>query len=362
MNTEWARGGSTGKVIWGCVLAALLSLIIPFATVLGAAVLWPVLMLSGIFLVFLQCYGGWLPAGLFVALSMVSSLYTSGQELMWMNLVASILPGMITLKRVQDRSPFFETLGTALIAYVGGVVAAAFIANRVFGGDLIAKAMDMVRDSVRLMPDNFIAAFVDALNSTLSANGLDAEAAFTVESYRAQMLAAVDLMQQTYTAILPATLLTGSALSAVLSTLWGSWTLARTGRATNESFAGMSRWFLPGYASLGALGFWIVGYVLSNTDSQVGGYVFVVINYLAGMLFIIQGLSALDRRMLARDRSLRARRITIWLLAIGSLLISLLSTVLVVGGIGSALYGSHGCVRLWLEKKKRDSSDGDSQD
>ena len=76
----------------------------------------------------------------------------------------------------------------------------------------------------------------------------------------------------------------------------------------------------------------------------------------------MQALCALNRRMLRADRSLGRRRALIGLLAVLALLFRSLGTMLCYIGVASALFGSHGAIRLWMKKRENGDSDQDNPD
>ena len=111
-----------------------------------------------------------------------------------------------------------------------------------------------------LMPDAFFAPFVDMINSAMS-TGIPGMKAMTKEDYRAQVAGVLNLMSEVYQQSLPGALLSGAALTGVLSVTWGNWLRARRGLATDESYIGPTwRWFLPRNVTLGLTLMWVVAY------------------------------------------------------------------------------------------------------
>ena len=348
-----------GKLVWSVVLALVVGALLPVITVLQITLLMPVLMLGGVFTVYLQCYGGWVPAGVFLAAGMVSTAWFAGTEAMWMVLAAGMAPALLTLRGIALKRPFFEQMRASLACYILGLMAAMGIAYAGFGAGMVARLRDGLRAQFALMPDAAFQPLVDAVNSALGLGGMRGMGLITVQIYRGQIAGILDLMQTTYAQTLPGTLLSGAMLTAMASVLWGNWTLARRGLATNDSFVGMSRWHLPGQIALGALALFAVGYVISASGYASGDTVYLTVYQLVSVLFAVQGLAAIDRRMLNASRSLNRRRAALALLIIGALTLQLLATFLVIYGVLSALFGSKGSVRLWLEKRRDDHSDHD---
>ena len=351
-----------GKMVGAIVLAAVLGMLLPLITLAQITLLLPVLMFGGLFAVYLQCYGGPAPACTFLAVGLISAGWLTGSTLMWMLLAASLLPAAPIVFGISRKQPFCEQLRNAIVFYALGLLAALLIAYGSFGSGMIAKLMDAIRSEFARMPDAAFRPFVDAINSALGASGLQGFGAFTVQTYRAQLSGVLDLMQRTYAQTLPGTLLSGVVLSGTLSVLWGNWTLARRGMSTNESFIGMSRWFLPARITVGALVMWVASYIIANTDYAGGATVYATVYRLVGTVFAIQGFAAADRRMMDAGRSVSGRRVLITLLAIAALLMQLVASVLSILGMISAVTGSHGALRLWLDKRRNNHTDDDDFD
>lgn len=347
----------------GCVAFALaLGLLLPIVALFQISMLVPVLMLCGIAAAFLHARAGWLPTGLLYAAALGSTLWFFGLRIMLLVLAAAVLPSLVVIRGVAAKQPFFRQMSLGIAAYAAGLVAAVLAAYAAFGGNMVAKIMDVLRQEFQRMPDAALQPFADAVSSALAMSGLQREGGFTVEMYRAQLSGVLDLMQQTYAQALPGTLLTGAMLSGVLSVFWGNWTMARHGMATNESFIGMSRWFLPGQVTGGAVALWAASFLVSRSSYSAGATVYVTVAEAAGAVFVIQALSAIDRRMLTADRGVGRRRVLIALLSVGALIFRGIATLLCAMGVISALFGSHGAVRLWLESRQNDHSDRDDPD
>ena len=138
--------------------------------------------------------------------------------------------------------------------------------------------------------------------------------------------------------------------------------MARRGMATNESFVGMSGWFMPAHLTLGALGLWAVGLILMLSGSANGPTVYITIAQAVGAAFAVQALCALDRRMLRADRPLSRRRLLIGLLCVAALLMRSLGSALAYVGAASALFGSHGALRRWTQNRPKDPTDDEGSD
>lgn len=348
---------SAGKLVWGIALALVVGALLPLITVLQAMLLLPVMMVGGVFAVFLQCYAGWIPAALFMAAALAGTAWFAGPQLMWMLLLAAFLPAGFAIRGIVAKQPFFEQLRGAIALYALGLLAAMGVAYACFGAGMVGKFMDAVRAEFARMPDAAFAPFLDTINAAMLLNGAQGMKMITVEVYRAQVNGLLDLMQSTYAQMLPGTLLCGALLSGVATVLWGNWRMARRGLASDESFIGMSRWFLPAQISVGALALWLGSYLIAAGGYASGSTVYSTVYQLVRAVFTIQAISAIDRRMLKNGRSLRARRALLAVPLVASALIPLFATLLFAIGLTSALFGSRGAVRQWMEKRANDHSD-----
>ena len=359
MDSNQVISVSRGRLVGNILLALLIGTLLPFIAIAQVSLLAPVLMLCGIFAVRMKVRVGWVPAITLFGAAVGSFVVFMGEALSVALVLAAVLPAVFCIRAMPQKKPFFEQMKGGILAYGLGLVAAMLALYLMFGGNMIARFVDLIRQEFARMPDAALQPVVDALNSAFTLSGVRPTELFTVEIYRAQLAGVLDLMQQTYAQALPGALLSGALLSGVLTVLWGNWTMARLGLATNESFVGMSGWFLPGQVSIGALALWIVGFILAVSRYNGGATVYQAVCQLSGSIFAIQALSALDRRMLRGGASLSRRKVMISLLTVAALLLSEFALVLSVIGTLSAFFGSHGVFKRPLNGEHDDQSDRD---
>ena len=353
---------STGATVFKCVLALVLGALLPVAMLIEVLSLCPVLLLGGLFTVFFQTSAGWLPAGLFLGAHIASTAFFCGPTVMAMVLVSGALPGLMSLRDARLRRPFFTQLRQGLFYYGAGMVAAIGVAYISFGSGMVQKFMDAMREQFNRMPDAALQPFVEAVNSALSAQSLPGLSGITVSDYRSSLMGVLDLMQQTYGQMLPGALLSGALVSAVLSTLWGNWRMARRGLATTESFTGMTEWFLPGQVTIGMLLLWGVSLLVAQGSIAAGDAVLATVQQLATYTFLFQALASMDRRYFERGMPLRTRRILIGVALAFSLIFRDVAGILMVVGILSALFGRKGLFRGRMDRNDNDDSDPDDPD
>ncbi|MDO4865465.1 MAG: hypothetical protein Q4C10_02835 [Clostridia bacterium] len=355
----------SGQTVGLVILAVIVGALLPVAAIfqLELAVTLPVLMLGGVYAVFLHARAGWVPAGALIASALASAAWLLGFEPMLMLAAAAVLPALVVMRGVAQRQPFFRQLRQGLVAFVLGLLAAMLVAYATFGGSMISRFMDVVRQIIGRIPDASLQAMLDALRGALP-EGAEMAETLTVENYRGMMMGALDMLEQFYAQMLPGALFSGALFSGALAVLWGNWTKARRGMATNDSFVGLSRWFLPANVAVGAIGLWLAGFILLNAGYGSGETVYATTNQIAGTAFYIQALAALDRRLIRGDRPLPRRRLAITLLVIASMLIRTVASVMTFVGLASALFGTRGAVKLWAQRRQGqdDHSDRDDPD
>lgn len=346
-----------GKVALGVVLAIVIGALTPVLTVLEMSVLMPVVLLSGVFMAFLYFYAGPVPAWLFTGVQLASTAFALDTTFMWMLLVGGTLPAAVVIRGIARKQPFFEQLRRGIAAYAAGVIGAILIAYMRYGGNMIGKLVDALQGQFDLMPDEMFAPFVDALNAALTASGLPGMRQVTVSDYRAQLTGILSLLGDTYGQTLPGTLLSGAALSGVLSVLWGNWIQARRGLATNDSYVGLNAWFLPRQVTFGLALIWVVSYILSETGYAGGSAAYTTVYQLVSMAFYVQALAAIDRFFYRRGASSRRRTRLVVLAMVFGLLFRLFGAMMFILGAASALFGSHGAIRRASDRSNDNPSD-----
>lgn len=360
METNQVTHRPGGKTVGSVVLGIIVGALLPIVALFQISMLVPTLMLGGIFAAFLYARSGWAGPGALLAAALASSAFLLDGTLTLILLAAALLPALAIIRGIGQKAPFFEQLLNGIVAFVVGLLAAMFIAYAAYGGGMVTQFIDLLRTQYAQMPDSALQPLVEWANAMLPAS-VGGEA-ITVAYFRSQLSGLLDLMQQTYARMLPGALLSGALLSGVIAVLWGNWTLARRGMATNESFVGMSGWFLPSQVSVGAVALWAVGLIIMSVNPESGETVYLTIAQTVGAAFAVQAFSALDRRMIRVGRQLGRRRLLITLLAVAALLLRGFASMLAYVGAASALFGSHGAIKRWRQRRQDDPSDQDDSD
>ena len=342
-----------GRLACGIVLAMVVGGLLPLIITLEAMLLFPVFMVGGILLVYLYCYAGPVPAGLYILSQLVSCAYLGGATITLAAVVTNILPGMVTIRGIQLKQPFFAQLKRSIAMYVGGLLLAIVYAYAVYGGGMITRFMNLLRAQYDHMPDDYFAPFIDMYN-----NAMAGVSTMTIEVFRGQLNGMLDLMQQAYAASLAGMLMAGAMLSGVLSTLWGNWKMASRGFATSQSFVGMSYWFLPSRVTSACLFMLAAGWLISRGSYASGHTVYSTIGIIVGAVFAVQAAAAIDRRLMRGTMRTSARRSVITVVMALALFLPTLQTAVIMIGALSALFGSHGSIRLWLNNRQFHDNNG----
>ena len=326
----------------GIVLAIVLGIVTPVLTVIEVSLLMPVILLNGLFMVFLYCYSGRMPSWLYMTIQLGAAAVLMGSTYMWTTMAAGVFPAILAMRGIMLKKPFFEQLKADIAFYLLGMLGAIIIAWTALGGNVIGRITGSLRDQFNLMPDDLFAPFVDALNRAIP-SGISVP--MTVSSYRERVMAVLELLGETYAQVLPGKLICGAALSGALTALWGNWLMARHGLAGKGSYIVLSRWFLPGQTVVGLLLMWLIAYLISATDYSSKTSVYIAVYDLVSAAFYIQAIGAVDRFLSRRGASGRKRHVLVVLTMILGLVLRIFNSILFVIGACSALFGSHGIVK-----------------
>ena len=346
----------TGKLALGLFLAILIGALTPIITVLEMSMLMPVLLLSGAFTVFLYCYAGRTPAWLYTVVQLCATYLLLDLRFALMLMTAGTLPAAACIRQIVLKRPFFDQMKTAIALFLAGMLGAVTIAYASFGGNMIERMADALKRQFDLMPDAFFTPFVEMVNTALSGANLPGMKAMTVADYRAQIGGFLNLMSEIYQQSLPGALLTGGALTGVVATLWGNWLRARRGLATDESYIGPTRWFLPRNVTLGLTLMWVAAYLLSQTRYAQGETIYYTVYSLATLAFFIQALGAVDRFFFRQGMPDSRRRAMLVITLVLGTVFRLFNTILFAIGAGSALFGSHGAFHRPLPQDNDDDT------
>ena len=352
---------SGGRLALGIVLAMALGLLTPLLLALEACFLMPVLVLSGVMMIFLYGYAGRVPAWLYMTVQLGATAALFNSTFMWMTMAAGTFPAILAMRGIIMKRPFFEQLKTDVGLYLAGLVVAVLIVYTAYGGNIIGRAVDGLTEQFKHMPDLWFQPFVDAINRAFSTGETQGISPIDIADYRTRVLAMLQLVGETYERVLPGNLLAGSMMSGVVTVLWGNWLMARRGMATNESFIGMERWFLPRWATLELLLLWIIAYFISESEYASAEAVYMAAYAIVSTAFMFQGLAAINRFCYRRSMTDRKRRVLTVLGLVFGMVFKLFNSFLFILGALSALFGSHGSISIRISRGGDDDDDDDDE-
>ena len=345
--------GSGAKVVLGTVMAIAFGMATPIALVLemSFAFIALTLVLGGLLMVFLYCFAGRLPAMLYMCAQLTATSLLLNNTFMWMMLLAGTMPAVIMIRGIALKRSFYEQMRIGIIVCVIGLVAALAVARNAYGGNLIGRISEIMREEMKLMPKELLMPMTEAMNTILSANGAG-PARFTIETAIDQI---IELMEALYGQMLPAALVSGAIFTAVLSVLWGNWILARRGISGGSAFLRIEDLFLPSGITIGLTVLWIGSRILSGTDYAYGSTIHTVIYYIISSAFALQAAAACCRMAARRSWTEGKRDIVATVMILFGLVTRLFNTPMFIFGGASAIFGSHGVIRAFR-------NDNDAQD
>ena len=186
---------SGGRRALSLILAVVFGILTPVAMTLEVMLILPVVMLSGLFMVFFHAYGGRMSAWLYMTVQLAATAVLLGSTFMWMTMVAGTFPGILCMRGILGKQSFFGQLRVDIAFYLFGLLGAVLIAFGAYGGNIIGRGMDYFEAQFKQIPDSWFQPFVEAINAQLQLSG---SARLSVEGYRAQAQAVIQLMGETF--------------------------------------------------------------------------------------------------------------------------------------------------------------------
>ena len=336
------------RLALGCLAGALLALVSPWLTLTELFAEVPLVLLPAIGLAAIHRWAGRIAAGVSSLLVMLSFGYFAGTTFMWAMFLLMLNP-LTMLLRIGGK-PFFEQLRHALIGFAMGLAMAVLLFYIAYGGGLVEKLMAVVPEMLHAMPTEALEA---ALSTVPGVAGYDA----------AGFLDLVDglfvSLTASYKLYLPGRLFSGTLITAVLCTLISNRMQKKAGIAGPGCYVPMSRWHMPASMSGGLLMILLVSYVLQMAGFRGGNTVFHAVFEIAVWAFVFQALASISRRM---DGTLPGHGVKIFLMCM-LLAIAMLGSApsIAVYGFLSAILGSRGALRLYMEQRKNKEDNDDSE-
>ena len=336
-----------GRKIAGIVLGALLAVVAPLFLLTQVFSLMTVVLLPAIGLVILYRWAGRGPA-LFSAMLMAAiDLRFMGVPMMLVMLLATILPPLL-LMRVEDR-PFFEQLRYAVAAFGVGVFAAVAMLYFSYGGDMIARALNLFTQAMRMQPEENLRTLMGTVGQLLG-RALTVEDFYTIfDTMIAQLVPQFQLM-------LPQLILSGALITALFCAWVSNRMRARRGVAAPGSYVPLRDWALPASTTGGLLLILAVSGLMRLVNLKSADTVYYAVYGIAVVAFCTQALSSMARRLRLSPLRPGAQHALLIVTALMCFLGA--ASVAAIYGCASALLGSRGMVQQRARDRDNDGRFG----
>lgn len=336
---------SRGRLIAGCVIGVVCGLALPFLMIFSAWVL-PLTVIFALLLV----WAGW-PSVAVGALSVL--LIGSRYPFLGWGFAGSMLlltaPGVVAAALTERRGPFFRSVGISAALQLAALVLVTAAAWLFFRQNLVDVATGSARRMFDALPPfqrRDVIMWLGQMGFFGSNTGFDFSRFFpTVPQLK-------DLVDQLFNTLnaglkqtLPAYVLTASATSGALAYAGAAWIRVKRGDAPAIPFVKPDLWRLNADLIIGPPALAVVCLLLDRLGLAGADSAYVALLSLAELLFTVQGIGVLERRMKPMGLSPGYRTgITVAALIIGYRVMPFL-------GLYSALFGSQGLVSGWIRKR-----------
>lgn len=340
---------TVGKVVLCSFFAIVLGILMPLVTLFGIMMPMPFISIALMMAVVFYVSADLVPVCIFSVISLISSEFMLGvvpgiaATLVW------LAPAVLTIEGIRKKRQFFVQIARTVIVSLAATFAALALMASVFGSNMIASAVEMLRTTYDAQKDLFWQMAQPAF--------ANAGAEITLEQFSEAYYSMFRTLQAYYEYHLLANLLSGAMISAVIAVLWGNWLAARRGEATSESFVGLSGWYLPANLTCGMLLVLAAGLVLRKLSIPGAETAWIVVKSLCTYAFMIQTFASMDRKQKAAGAGIGKRAVVIVLpVFLGMMGAGLFGvgfyTLLAILGCMSALFGSKGAARPLIDKYK----------
>ena len=323
-----------GWTALGYVLGALLALAAPLAVLSELMWLLPVLLVPSVGIALLYRWFGRGPALCTAILQVMMYAVMLGAMGMWIAISATMLP-LIALM-LASRRPFFEQLRISIASFFLGVVLAVGLLYLSFGGDAIARMLDILPQSLRALPTEWLDQLIASLSEQI-ASGM------TAESFIGFFDEAVAQLTPVYQSNLPGLIFGGALVSALICA-------PAMAVARGADCVPFREWALPASTTSGLLLILLVSFVLGEAGMQGANVALQAVLDIAVIAFCVQALSSFARRLHQAGKSVGMQRGMIAVLAVLAWFGA--SLYLAIYGCASALFGSRGALKQYSKKNQ----------
>lgn len=331
------------RVVAGLVIALILGFFAPY---IALAPVVPVVI------AFLYAYAGFIPAAACAALSLGSYAISFGATGAFIGLAAHIAPAALIVRGIRARMPFFRQIAAAIAALALGAVFALGIAAAALNSNLIGALTEAMRSTLASTEAAY-PGFIDMVAARtygipgapeLMTPDLLTRGFLSAEQRAGYAAALLNDMTAALALALPGYLLSTAALSGLLSVAWPGY-VRRAESEADGSYLPLARWYAPFQVSLGLLATLGVSHLLFLQKVQGGDTLYVTIESILRLVFLVQAAASIERRMQAFGARAWLRVAVILVTAL------FFSGFAAYYGAASALVGSRGAMRQLMERR-----------
>ncbi len=269
--------------------------------------------------------------------------------------VIFLIPLGAALYLMHRRTPYFRAMRIAAAAQLLALLLGVLYLYLRFHMGVADLLMSVLGEAKNVLP----AEYQDALLQTFGYFGLleeelaRAAAAGTLSAaQRTEAFALLfDRLEYLFKLSLPSFLLTSSLLTGVLIVALPTRIHVSRGDEPVYPHVPLHEWFMPANTVVGLLAALVTSYVILWAGVSGADAAMSAISATVYMLFMIQGVAALDRLFRARGWGRMGRAVGLALMAV------ILFLPLRVIGALSMLFGRRGAVTLWLKKRQEENDD-----
>ena len=351
--TEQIKTRRTGAQMAGAVLIGLaIGALSPYMLLLPLVFVAPVLDAR------LYAYAGAWPVAVSCAAQAVSSLLVLGSVPALMVLAGMIAPLLVTVWLLRTpRRTLGELVRLLIPVWMLAALLAVGLGNVAAGMNLADYLSEKLRQQLEVLPvallDQLLAVFQgtslpNLTLETLTHGFLDA---VSREQGVKQMVSwARDLVA----VLLPGTLLSAAAVTAIAAAAWPCRYMARRDPAWKRSWQEVRVWHLPASVTLGMLGLFVLSRFFVDNAQMAGAC--AAVEMLFSTSFQIQAVGSAERALSTTAMRPGARAAVI----VAALALTSLGSIATYYGLASALFGSHyGLVTTYLRKRRDNGTDDD---
>lgn len=341
---------SVGRIFGGLGIALASALLLPLEMALV-----PWLVVVPLLGAFLFVWAGAIPALGLCAMTLLSARFWGGGLMTTAVLLGMILPMLAAMRMLRMRLPFFRAMLICVAAQIASMALALVYVRLATGQDLIAALTGWLRGRMESLPplllSEYLMLFVRA--RLLPASGLDLSQALLSAQDAARLLDSLLSTLDTGLRLnLPSLLLCSGAATGMLSHSLSALYCRVKGFEPPLNYVYLSNWRLPRQMIIGLPLSALAAYVALMLGMNGADSALMALLNLCVLAFTVQALGAMGRRMRALGiGSVRRNWMNALMLVFGQWLLAAM-------GVCSALFGSQGLVRLWIQRHN-DNAGGD---